>query len=136
MYHYLTRVSDDLSELQVSIILDLRKLLPNSHGVLHPALRLIYFYLRSIRSGRCILHVDYETRRQLQAAADDNSHRPKASLESLLEGDYREVRVENAELPSVTSENMVRYDCVLRSELVGMFAGAVVFDHRWTALSI
>lgn len=113
-----------------------------------------------MRSRLLTLHPNHEELRQSRSDSDDKSHRPKASLKTLL-------RVNIAELSPVTDlmldnlfppnfgvfkqlilkyspnfmedlpmdhlcEYRTRYDCALRSELLGMIYGPVVTDNCWT----
>lgn len=157
MYSYLTRVADDLSAPQVPIIVDLPEMRRDAQGVSKPALRLISWYLSSMKYGRLMLRRDYETLLQSQADADENSDHRKAPLETLL-------RVKNSELPLLPDlmlenplpSNLVvpeplilkyfqtfvgdlqldesvdaqtSYDCAMRIAFVGMLDGALTVDH-------
>lgn len=94
MYRYLTGVAEDLLARPVPIIVDIPLMRRDAHGILTLDFRLIYWYYSSMRSGRLMLHPEYEALRQSRAEADENSHHPKVLLETL-------VQVKNTELPPV-----------------------------------
>lgn len=75
-----------------------------------------------MRSGRFMLHRDYEALRQSRADADDNSPNPKDSLETLL-------LVNNTKLPPVPDvmlEKTLPTSLVVPERLILKY-----FPHSW-----
>lgn len=110
-----------------------------------------------MRSGRLMLHRDHEALRQSLSDANEKSHHQKASLETLLSGNNEDLppitdlmwenplppyfvvpdplilkhfpTVMRDLPPDHRAEALIRYDCALRIDLVGMLVGALAADH-------